>query len=106
MFYEGTLHSRGAMEAFTGYLRGVIQPKTDTPMAKAKLYEKMINMAVKSPETNSTISSIVNDMFQCMKIDSNNLSDEKEMKIRNGLIKELDNLYESLSTSAGAARRT
>ena len=99
MFYEGTLHSRGLMEEFRGYLQGSMQPNTTTPMSTKKLYKTMIDMAFNSFSNNSIISCIVHDMFQCMKIDYNHLSDEEKMNASNQLTQELVDLYSILSQS-------
>ncbi|CAM4947342.1 unnamed protein product, partial [Rotaria socialis] len=40
MFYEGTLHTRGLFEEFTGYLQGVIQPNSISPMSRKNYTKK------------------------------------------------------------------
>ncbi|CAM4844559.1 unnamed protein product, partial [Rotaria magnacalcarata] len=99
MFYQGTLHSRGLIEEFRGYLQGVIQPNSTTPMSSKKLFKKMIDMTYNSSKSNSIITCIVDDMFRCMKIDWNNLSDDEKINKSNQLIQELDNVYSLLSES-------
>ena len=101
MFYQGTLHSRGLMEEFRGYLQGVIQP-----MSTKKLYTKMINMTFTSSKSNSIINCIVRDMFECMKIDLDNISDDEKMNKSNQLIQELDTLYSLLSESIHAMKKS
>ncbi|CAF3511282.1 unnamed protein product [Rotaria sp. Silwood1] len=106
MFYQGTLHSRGLMEVFRGYLQSVIQPNSTTPMSIKKLYKKMIDMTINSSKSNSIITCIVHDMFQCMKIDWNNLSNDEKMNKSNQLIQKLDNLYSLLSESIHAMKKS
>jgi hypothetical protein len=36
MYFKGILHSRGLMEEFQGYLHGVLQPNTVTPVSTKK----------------------------------------------------------------------
>jgi hypothetical protein len=40
MYLRGILHSQDLMEEFRGYVRGILQPRTSTPMSTKKtLYE-------------------------------------------------------------------
>ena len=87
------------MEEFRAYLQGSMQPNTTTPMSTKKLYKKMIDMAFNSFASNSIISCIVHDMFQCMKIDYNHLSDDEKLSASNQLTQPLVNLYSILSQS-------
>jgi hypothetical protein len=48
-------------------------------------YKKMIDIAFNSSKSNSIITCIVDAMFQCMKIDWNNLSDNEKMNKSNQL---------------------
>ena len=49
MFIRGILHSRGLMEEFRGYLKGIIQPKTNSPITTRKLYYKMLELGANAP---------------------------------------------------------
>ncbi|CAF3441247.1 unnamed protein product, partial [Rotaria socialis] len=100
MFYQGTLHSQGLIEGFLGYLQGVIQPNSAKPMSTKKLFKKIIDMAYNSSKSNSIITCVVDGMFQCMKIDWNNSSDDEKINKSNQLIQELDNVYSLLSESS------
>jgi len=65
----------------------------------------MIDMAFNSSKSNSIITCIVDDIFQCTKIDWNNLSDDEKLNKSNELIQELDNLYSLLSESIHAMKK-
>ncbi|CAM4772049.1 unnamed protein product [Rotaria magnacalcarata] len=106
MFYEGTLHTRGLFEEFTGYLQGVIQPNSISPMSRKKLYKKMIDMIFNPSKTNAVITSIVSDMFECMKIDWKKLSDDEKTKKSNELIQELENIYSLLSENIHGMKKS
>jgi len=44
ILYQVTLHNRGLIEEFRGYLQDFIQPNSTTPISIKNFYKKMIDM--------------------------------------------------------------
>ncbi|CAF1530204.1 unnamed protein product, partial [Rotaria sp. Silwood1] len=92
MFYEGTLHARGMMGEFIGYLQGMIQSSNNhTRISRKKLFEKIMEIGLNSSKTNSVIS--------------HNLSDDEKKNKSNELINELEQAYLVLSESVHGTRK-
>ena len=102
MYLKGILHSRGLFEEFKGYLRGIIQPRTSTPMSSKKLYIKMLELG--SSNDISIVSSFVDDLCLCFGIQLKNLSSEDRETTFNAVAHELDDLYSCLSESIHAVK--
>ncbi|CAF1176931.1 unnamed protein product [Rotaria magnacalcarata] len=105
MYYKGVLHSRGLVEEFRGYLRGMLQGKSVTPMSTQKLYAKMIDLAFHpTPMTTPMLTPMVLDMLSCFGLKLDNASDVDKKNLSDKLVHELDHLYGSLSESIHAKR--
>ncbi|CAF1337633.1 unnamed protein product, partial [Rotaria sordida] len=63
MYLKGILHSRGVMEEFRGYLHGLLQPRTSTPMSTKKLYMKMLELGTDPSKNTSIVTPLVEDLF-------------------------------------------
>ena len=65
MLYQGTLHSRGLIEEFRGYLQGIIKPNIATPLSKNNYIKKwliwllILPKAIRLPIVSSVICFIV-----------------------------------------------
>lgn len=103
MYLRGILHSRGLMDEFRGYLRGIIQPKTNAPMSTKKLYLKMLELGTNQSTDMSIISPLSNDLFSCVG-KSNNVTTVEKEALFNTIAYELDYLYSRLSESIHAIR--
>ena len=51
MYYRGVLHTRGLMEEFKGYVKGLLQPNSSSPMSSRKLYIKMLELGSSQSKT-------------------------------------------------------
>ncbi len=104
MYLKGVLHSRGVMEEFRGYLKGILQPRSNSPMATKKLYFKMLEIGTDSSRNISIITPLTKDLFLCCDTELKNLSPNNKETIFNSISHELDHLYSRLSESIHAVK--
>ena len=99
MFFKGIMHSRGLLEEFRGYVRGVIEPQTTSSMSTLKIYTKMMKIGLDSSTNIPMITALVRDLLSCYKTDVEKLSDNEKNSMSNIVGKELENVYGCLSES-------
>ncbi len=104
MYLRGILHSRGLMEEFRGYLRGILQPRTSTPMSTKKLYMKMLKLGTDPSRNMSIVTPLVEDLLLCFGSELQSLSTNDREMMFNTIAHELDYLYSCLSESIHAVK--
>jgi hypothetical protein len=92
------------MEEFRGYLRGILQPRTSTPMSTKKLYMKMLELGADPSRNMSIVTPLVEDLFLCFGSKLQNLSTNDREMMFNTIAHELDHLYSCLSESVHAVK--
>ena len=75
------------------FMKGILQPKTSTPMAPKKLYNRVLELGTNSSTSASMTSSLSRDLLACYGEQMNKLStNEKETSFQQ-IAQELHLLY-------------
>lgn len=99
MYYRGVLHTRGLMEEFKGYVKGLLQPNSSSPMSSRKLYIKMLELGSSQSKTSPIVTEVTRELVACFGGKLEDLSDNEKTTTFNTIANEMEHVYSCLSQS-------